>query len=82
MEATQTTHSNKIMVVQIPTLFDQSPNKLFFLSRNPDGKPRKKQHICHIPGCNKVIPKILSKEASKNFASQIYAVLYDTTDIV
>jgi len=24
---------------------------------NPDGKPRKKQHICHIPGCNKVYGK-------------------------
>jgi 5-methylcytosine-specific restriction endonuclease McrA len=27
------------------------------LFRNPDGKPRKKQHICHIPGCNKVYGK-------------------------
>lgn len=26
-------------------------------SKNPDGKPRKKQHICHIPGCNKVYGK-------------------------
>merc|ERR1712062_503647 len=25
--------------------------------KNPDGKPRKKQHICHIPGCNKVYGK-------------------------
>ena len=25
--------------------------------RNPDGKPRKKQHICHIAGCNKVYGK-------------------------
>ena len=28
-----------------------------FYHRNPDGKPRKKQHICHIPGCNKVYGK-------------------------
>ena len=26
-------------------------------SKNPDGKPRKKQHICHIPNCNKVYGK-------------------------
>ena len=28
-----------------------------FSLRNPDGKPRKKQHICHIAGCNKVYGK-------------------------
>ena len=33
-------------------------NNIFLSYRNnPDGKPRKKQHICHIPGCNKVYGK-------------------------
>ena len=32
-------------------------NNYNFFHRNPDGKPRKKQHICHIAGCNKVYGK-------------------------
>ena len=43
-------HYSNIIIVHILT-----KNYSFF--RNPDGKPRKKQHICHIAGCNKVYGK-------------------------